>query len=76
MKEMLEKIRRILGEKYLFIILVMNNFVNTLEDQGQLKEATTMKKKMLKKIRHIFDKKYLDIILVINNFVKTFKNQD
>jgi len=72
---MLEKRKRIFNEKHLFIILAMNNLVNTFEDQDQLKKATTIKKKILKKRKRIFGKEHLNIILAINNLVKTLRNQ-
>jgi hypothetical protein len=57
-KEVLEKMRRILGEEHPDTISGMNNLANTLGDQGQLDEAAKLMKEVLEKRKRILGEEH------------------
>jgi Tetratricopeptide repeat len=71
MKEVLEKRRRILGEKHPDTVTAMNNLARTLEDLGQLDETAKMQKDVLEKRRRILGEDHPDTIGSMNNLANT-----
>ena len=58
LKEVLEKMRRILGEEHPNTISAMNNLAATLGDHGQLEEAMAMMTEVLEKGRRILGEEH------------------
>jgi hypothetical protein len=66
----LEKRRRILGEKYPDTITAMSNLANTLRDQGQLVEAVEMMQKVVYGRNRILGEKHPKTRLAKANLVR------
>jgi hypothetical protein len=75
MKEVLEKIRHILGEEHPSTTLAMNNLASTLKVLGQLDDAANMSSEVLEKRRCILGKDHPDAILAMNDLAFTLGEQ-
>ncbi|KAM0293721.1 hypothetical protein ACHAPM_011521 [Fusarium culmorum] len=74
-KQVLEKRRRILGDKHPDTITAMSNLSVTLSDQGKLDEAASIKMEVLEKMQRILGDKHPSTISAVNNLAITLSDQ-
>jgi hypothetical protein len=73
-KEVVENMRRILGDEHPDTITAMNNLAMTLRDLGQLDEAATIKKEVVENMRRILGDEHPDTITAMNNLAMTLRD--
>jgi hypothetical protein len=74
-KEVIQKMKRTLGEGHPKTISAINNLAVTLVKQGQLKEAAAIMKEVFEKRKRILSEDHPDTISAMNNLAITLSGQ-